>query len=402
MVKGEENKFESPVVDFSEEITNLIRIVVIGVGGCGNSVINRMVESGVRGVEFVAVNTDKQALNTSLAPIKAQIGEELTKGLGAGSDPKVGEKAAEESKDDIKKIVKGAKMVFVTAGMGGGTGTGAAPVIAKIAKEEGALTVGIVTKPFLSEGTRRTKYAEEGIATLKENVDTLVVIPNDKLLSATKVGTTLIEAFGFADDVLKQSIQGITDIIMRAGFVNLDFADVESVMKDGGLAHMGIGRASGENRAIEATKNAIKSPLLDTSIIGYKAVLFNIRGGADLGLHEVTEVFEAINALAGENANIIPGSTIDMDIKDEVIVTVVVTGFEGEEEDSDDPEVKRRAQLQREEASRFTRDFLETYSKDSTKSKTASYESNFSKASNDIENSNKKIEVMPFLRMKKD
>ena len=283
------------MLNFDVEIDNgLAKIKVIGAGGGGNNAVNRMVEAGLQGVEFIAVNTDKQALQTSKAEYKIQIGEKLTRGLGAGANPEVGKKAAEESKDEIIKALEGADMVFVTAGMGGGTGTGAAPVIAQLAKEMGILTVGVVTKPFVFEGKVRMKNAEHGIAELKSKVDTLITIPNDRLLQIVQKNTSMLEAFSMADDVLKQGIQSISDLIAVPGLINLDFADVTSVMKEQGLAHMGIGNATGENRAIEAAREAIQSPLLETSIRGAKGVLLNITGGPNLGLLEINEAAELV------------------------------------------------------------------------------------------------------------
>ncbi|NLM72851.1 MAG: cell division protein FtsZ, partial [Clostridiaceae bacterium] len=275
------------MLEFDIDMDNFARIKVIGVGGGGNNAVNRMIAAGLRGVEFIAVNTDKQALFLSQANTKIQIGEKLTKGLGAGANPEIGEKAANESRDEIAMAIKDADMVFVTAGMGGGTGTGAAPVIAQIAKEMGILTVGVVTKPFLFEGKKRMQNAEEGIAALKSVVDTLVTIPNDRLLQMGDKKMPLLKAFTLADDVLRQGVQGISDLIAVPGLINLDFADVKTIMLETGLAHMGIGRGTGENKAEEAARQAISSPLLETSIEGAKGVLLNITGGTDLGLQEV-------------------------------------------------------------------------------------------------------------------
>lgn len=303
-------------------------IKVIGVGGGGNNAVNRMIESGLKGVEFISVNTDKQALFTSKAEHKLQIGEKLTRGLGAGANPEVGKKAAEESREDIAQLLEGADMVFITSGMGGGTGTGAAPVVAEIAKELGILTVGVVTKPFTFEGRRRMLHAEQGIQELKGRVDTLVTIPNDRLLHVIEKKTTMLEAFKIADDVLMQGVQGISDLIAVPGLVNLDFADVKTIMLEQGLAHMGIGKASGENRAAEAAKQAIQSPLLETSIAGAKGVLLNITGGSNLGLFEVNEAAELVAQAADQDANIIFGAVINEDLKDEIRITVIATGFE--------------------------------------------------------------------------
>ncbi len=303
-------------------------IKVIGVGGGGNNAVNRMIDAGLKGVEFISVNTDKQALFTSKAEHKLQVGEKLTKGLGAGANPEIGKKAAEESREDIAQLLQGADMVFITAGMGGGTGTGAAPIVAEIAKELGILTVGVVTKPFTFEGKKRMIYAEQGIEELKSRVDTLVTIPNDRLLHVIEKKTTMLEAFRIADDVLKQGVQGISDLIAVPGLVNLDFADVKTIMLEQGLAHMGIGKASGENRAAEAAKQAIQSPLLETSILGAKGVLLNITGGTNLGLFEVNEAAELVVEAADQDANIIFGSVINEELKDEIRITVIATGFE--------------------------------------------------------------------------
>jgi cell division protein FtsZ len=303
-------------------------IKVVGVGGGGTNAINRMVEAGVRGVEFVAANTDAQALAMCEADVTLNIGHELTKGLGAGANPDVGHGAAAESRDEIKEALKGADMVFVTAGEGGGTGTGAAPVIADIAKNEiGALTVGVVTKPFSFEGKQRARQAEEGIEKLKANVDTLIVIPNEKLLSIVERRTTMLDAFKEADNVLRQGVQGITDLITIPGLINVDFADVRTIMQDAGTALMGIGSASGEQRAIEAAKMAINSGLLEESVDGATGILLNITGGHDLGLFEVNEAAEIVQAAADSNSNIIFGAVIDEGMQEEVRVTVIATGF---------------------------------------------------------------------------
>ncbi|MDR5658038.1 cell division protein FtsZ [Serpentinicella sp. ANB-PHB4] len=318
------------MLEFDLNMEQVAQIKVIGVGGGGNNAVNRMIDSGLQGVEFIVVNTDKQALFTSKAEHKIQIGEKLTKGLGAGANPEVGKKAAEESREDIHKLLQGSDMVFVTAGMGGGTGTGAAPVVAEIAKELGILTVGVVTKPFMFEGKRRMKNAEAGIQELKNKVDTLVTIPNDRLLQIVEKKTSMLDAFKIADDVLKQGVQGISDLIAVPGLVNLDFADVKTIMLEQGLAHMGIGRASGENRAVEASKQAIQSPLLETSIEGAKGVLLNITGGSNLSLFEVNEAAELVTQAADDDANIIFGAVINEELKDEIIITVIATGFEQE------------------------------------------------------------------------
>jgi cell division protein FtsZ len=303
-------------------------IKVVGVGGGGTNAVNRMVDAGLRGVEFIAANTDSQALQMCDADIKLNIGHELTKGLGAGANPDVGLGAASESRDEIKEALKGADMVFVTAGEGGGTGTGAAPVIAEIAKNEiGALTVGVVTRPFEFEGAKRAQQAEEGIERLREEVDTLIVIPNEKLLAIVERRTSILEAFREADNVLRQGVQGITDLITIPGLINLDFADVRTVMSDAGTALIGIGSAAGESRAVEAAKIAISSPLLEESVEGASGILLNVTGGHDLGLFEVNEAAEIISSAADANANIIFGAVIDEDLEDEVRVTVIATGF---------------------------------------------------------------------------
>src|ERR671910_1010415 len=311
------------------ETSYLAVIKVVGVGGGGNNAISRMVDAGLKGVEFVAVNTDAQALLAADADIKLGVGHELTKGLGAGGNPEVGAGAAAESRDEIKESLKGADMIFVTAGEGGGTGTGAAPVIAEIAKEEiGALTVGVVTKPFGFEGTQRTRQAEEGIARLREVVDTLIVIPNEKLLAIVERRTSILDAFRMADDVLRQGVQGITDLITIPGLINLDFADVRTIMHDAGSALMGIGTSTGESRAAEAAKAAISSPLLEESVEGASGILLNITGGKDLGLFEVNEAAEIIHSAADSDANIIFGAVIDDGLADEIRVTVIATGFD--------------------------------------------------------------------------
>lgn len=311
-----------------ESLSQYAQIKVIGVGGGGNNAVNRMIESGLKGVEFIAINTDAQALYTSKAENKIQIGTKLTRGLGAGANPEVGLKAAEESRNDIVAAVKGADMVFVTAGMGGGTGTGAAPLVAEVAKELGALTVGVVTKPFTFEGKKRFGQAESGIVNIKSKVDTLIVIPNEKLLQVVDKNTPINDAFRIADDVLRQGVQGISDLIAVPGLINLDFADVKTIMEDTGAALMGIGTASGENRASVAARTAISSPLLETSIEGAKGVLLNITGGSGLGLFEVNEAAEIISQAADPEANIIFGAVIDESMGDNVRVTVIATGFD--------------------------------------------------------------------------
>jgi len=304
-------------------------IKVVGVGGGGTNAVNRMVDAGLRGVEFIAANTDAQALAMCDADVKLNIGHELTQGLGAGANPDIGQGAAAESRDDIKEALKGADMVFVTAGEGGGTGTGAAPVIADIAKNEiGALTVGVVTRPFSFEGAQRTRAAEEGIAKLRENVDTIIVIPNERLLSIVERRTSIIDAFREADNVLRQGVQGITDLITIPGLINLDFADVRTIMHDAGSALMGIGSAAGESRAVEAAKIAISSPLLEQSVEGATGILLNITGGKDLGLFEVNEAAEIVSSAAESSANIIFGAVVDDDMGDDVRITVIATGFD--------------------------------------------------------------------------
>ena len=303
-------------------------IKVIGVGGAGNNAVNRMIEAGVKGVEFISVNTDRQALQKSKAGTKIQIGEKVTRGLGAGANPDVGAQSAEENKAEIAETLRGADMVFVTAGMGGGTGTGAAPIVAQAAKEMGILTIGVVTKPFTFEGKKRLSQAERGIESLKGKVDSLVVIPNDKLLQIIDRKTSINEAFRMADDVLRQGVQGISDLIAVTGTVNLDFADVKTIMLNTGMAHMGVGRASGENRAEDAAKQAVQSPLLETSIEGARGVIINITGGEDLGLHEVNTAAELVQRSVDPEANIIFGTVTDPEMGDEVQITVIATGFE--------------------------------------------------------------------------
>ena len=304
-------------------------IKVVGVGGGGTNAVNRMVESGLTGVEFVAVNTDAQALLMTDADVKVHIGSKVTRGLGAGADPAIGLAAAVESRDELKEALKGADMVFVTAGEGGGTGTGAAPVVAELGRELEALTVGVVTKPFAFEGRRRSDQAEVGIQGLRDRVDTLIVIENDRLLEVVEKRTPVTEAFRIADDILRQGVQGITDLITVPGLVNLDFADVRTIMRDAGSALMGIGSASGENRATEAATAAVSSPLLETTLDGATGVLLNITGPPDLGLFEVNEAAEVVTGHADSNANVIFGAVIDDSLKDEVRVTVIATGFGG-------------------------------------------------------------------------
>ncbi len=333
--KLEEEKLK--MMDYNEENNNnnnitmmdgTATIKVIGVGGAGNNAVNRMIDIGIKGVDFIAVNTDRQALQTSRANTKIQIGEKITRGLGAGANPDIGAQSAEESKAEIAEVLRGADMVFVTAGMGGGTGTGAAPIVASTAKEMGILTIGVVTKPFTFEGKKRLSQAERGIESLKGKVDTLVVIPNDKLLQIIDRKTSIIEAFKMADDILRQGVQGISDLIAIPGLVNLDFADVKTIMLNQGMAHMGVGKASGENRAEDAAKEAIQSPLLETSIEGAKGVIINITGGSDLGLHEVNTAAELVQRSVDPEANIIFGTVTDTSMNDEIQITVIATGFE--------------------------------------------------------------------------
>jgi len=307
---------------------NVVNIKVLGVGGGGNNVVNRMVKTGTKGVEFIAVNTDKQALSVSSATQKIQIGEKLTSGMGAGSDPEVGRKSAEENRTQISKALEDADMVFITAGMGGGTGTGAAPIVADIAKELGVLTVGVVTKPFRFEGSRRMARAEEGIRELRGKVDSLVIIPNERLKLATDQKITMLNAFEIADDVLQQAVQSISDLIKNTGFINLDFADVTAVMKDAGRAHMGVGRAAGKGKAEEAARMAISSPLLETSINGARGVLINVTGSMDIGLEEVETAANLVQEAAHPDANIIFGAAFDETLEDEIRVTVIATGFD--------------------------------------------------------------------------
>ena len=308
-------------------VENVVRIKVIGVGGGGNNVVNRMVRSGTRGVDFVAVNTDKQALNVSSATYKIQIGEKLTHGQGAGSDPEVGRKSAEESRAQISKALEDTDMVFVTAGMGGGTGTGGAPIVAEIAREQGILTVGVVTKPFGFEGRRRMQQAEKGIEELQGKVDSLVIIPNERLKHATDQKITFANAFEIADDVLRQAVQSISDLIRDTGFINLDFADVTAIMKNAGMAHMGVGRAAGKGKAEEAARMAISSPLLETSIHGARGVLINVTGSMDIGLEEVEQAASLVQDAVHPDALTIFGATFDESMDDEIRVTVIATGF---------------------------------------------------------------------------
>jgi len=311
--------------DFQKDV--FAQIKVIGVGGGGSNAVNRMIEAGLKGVDFIAVNTDGQALELSRARTKLQIGSKLAKGLGSGGNPEIGRQAAEESSGEIQKALEGADMIFITAGMGGGTGTGGAPIIAEAARKHGALTVGVVTRPFSFEGKRRMQQADQGITLLKEKVDTLIVIPNDKLLQVVDKRTPLLEAFRIADDVLRQGVQGISDLIAVPGLINLDFADVKAIMEETGTALMGVGEANGDNSAVEAAKSAIFSPLLETSIEGARGILINITGSPNISLFEITEAAETIKNVAHEEANIIFGAAIDESYKEQARVTVIATGF---------------------------------------------------------------------------
>lgn len=321
------------IIKINDDTEASAKIIVVGVGGAGNNAVNRMVDENIGGVEFIGINTDKQALKLCKAPTALQIGEKLTKGLGAGAKPEVGEKAAEENTEELTQTLKGADMVFVTCGMGGGTGTGAAPVVAKIAKDMGILTVGVVTKPFKFEAKQRMNNAIGGIEKLKESVDTLIVIPNDKLLEIVDRRTTMPDALKKADEVLQQAVQGITDLINVPGLINLDFADVQTVMKDKGIAHIGIGNAKGDDKAIEAVKQAVTSPLLETTIEGASHVIINISG--DISLIEANEAASYVQELAGESANIIFGAMYDDTVQDEATITVIATGLDAQQKNID-------------------------------------------------------------------
>ncbi|MFO7632597.1 MAG: cell division protein FtsZ [Caldilinea sp.] len=309
-------------------VDNFAQIKVVGVGGGGQNAVNRMIEEGIQGVEFIAVNTDAQALMLSSAPQRLRIGEKITKGLGSGGNPEIGLRAADESREELRQMLSSSDMVFVTAGMGGGTGSGASSVVAQVAREEGALTIGVVTRPFTFEGTQRRRNAEQAIEALQNSVDTLITIPNDRLLQIAGKSASVKQAFSMADDVLRQGIQGISELITIPGLINLDFADVKTVMQDGGAALMAIGRGSGENRAREAAERAIQSALLDVSIEGARSIIFNIKGGEDMSLFEVNEAAEVIRASAHPECNIIFGAVIDPDIKDDIQLTVIATGFD--------------------------------------------------------------------------
>ncbi len=335
----------------NNNVTSFAKIKVVGVGGGGNNAVNRMIEAGVDSAEFVAVNTDKQALVVSKAPIRLQIGERLTGGLGAGGIPEVGQKSAEESKEHITEMLKGSHLVFITAGMGGGTGTGAAPVVARIAKEMGILTIAVVTKPFAFESRVRAENANKGIEELKKYVDTMVIIPNERLFQIVPKKTPILEAFRYADDVLRQGIQGISDLIAKPGLINLDFADVKTIMQNKGLAHMGIGHGKGENKALEAVKQAVASPLIETTIEGAKGLLLNVKGGIDLTQEDVSEVAMLVQEVIDPSCVVIFGNSIDMDMNDELEVTIIATGFPN-------PEDKPKDEVA-EEARDFNPDFAE-------------------------------------------
>ena len=333
------------MLEFDMTQSDSAQIKVIGVGGGGNNAVDRMIEDNMDGVEFISVNTDRQALSKSKATTKIQIGEKLTRGLGAGGNPEIGEKSVEETKDEIAQALRGSDMVFITAGMGGGTGTGAAPRIAAISKELGILTVGVVTKPFNFEGKKRMSNAEKGIAELKKNVDTLVIIPNQRLLNIIDKKTSMIDSFKKADEILRQGVQGISDLISKPGVINLDFADVRTIMADKGVAHMGIGHGSGENKAEIAAKAAIQSPLLETTIEGAKSVLINFSGDENLGLLEADEAANLIREAIDPEAEIIFGTTINEDLTDEVVVTVIATGLEDDEENTKEPTISNSAPI---------------------------------------------------------
>lgn len=328
----------------NNNISPVASIKVIGVGGGGNNAVNRMINANITSAQFVAINTDKQALLMSKAELRLQIGEKLTRGLGAGADPDIGQKAAEESKASISELLKDCDLVFITAGMGGGTGTGAAPIVAQLAKEMGILTIAVVTKPFGFEGKRRMENADRGIENLRKYVDTLVIIPNDKLLKLVPKGTPIVEAFRYADDVLRQGIQGISDLIVQPNMINLDFADVRSVMKNRGLAHMGIGHAKGENKTLEAVRQAVSSPLLETTIEGATGVILNIKGGNDMALDEVYEAADLVKEVLDPECNIIFGAGIDEAMNDEVEITIIATGFPGSENILEKKEKKENAE----------------------------------------------------------
>jgi len=314
--------------EIKPDIETFAKIKVIGVGGSGGSAVNRMIQSKIKGVEFIAINTDVQALHHSLAPVKLHIGRAITRGLGAGMDPEIGRRSAEENQNEIRDLLKGADMVFITCGMGGGTGTGAAPIVAELAKEAGALTVAVVTKPFTFEGSQRRQIGDRGFEALSENVDTVITIPNDRILQIIDKKTSLLDAFAIVDDVLRQGVQGISELITVPGLINVDFADVKAIMFNQGSALMGIGRASGENRAVEAAKAAIASPLLEVSVEGARGILFTVTGGSNMSMYEVSEAAKVITASADPNAKVIFGAILNESMKDEIKVTVIATGFE--------------------------------------------------------------------------
>ncbi len=314
--------------EIKPDVETFAKIKVVGVGGSGGNVVNRMIQSKIKGVEFVAINTDVQALHHSLAPVKLHIGRAITRGLGAGMDPEIGRRSAEENQNEIRDLLKGADMVFITCGLGGGTGSGAAPIVAELAKEAGALTVAVVTKPFTFEGAQRRDIGDRAYTSLTDNVDTVISIPNDRILQIIDKKTSLLEAFTIVDDVLRQGVQGISEIITTPGLINVDFADVKAIMLNQGSALMGIGRATGENRAIEAAKAAIASPLLEVSVEGARGILFTVTGGANMGMHEVSEAAKVITASADPNAKVIFGAILNDSMKDEIKVTVIATGFE--------------------------------------------------------------------------
>lgn len=329
------------VFDFNQAAAENAEIKVIGVGGGGTNAVNRMIEANLTGVEFIVANTDAQALQNSQAKVKLQLGDKLTKGLGAGANNEIGKKAAEEDRDHIAETLDGADMVFITAGMGGGTGTGASPIVAEVAREVGALTVAIVTKPFTFEGRKRSTVAEKGIKELKDRVDAIIVVPNDKLLEVSSEGISMIEAFGFADDILRQGVQGISDLIIVPGLINTDFADVTTIMSQAGSALMGIGSASGDDRAVEAANKAISSPLLESTIEGAKGVLMNITAGRDLGIHEVNKACSIIQDVVDPECNIIYGHAVNEDMGDEIKITVIATGFGEDRVSAGDPKKRR-------------------------------------------------------------
>ena len=337
--------------EIKPDVDSIAKIKVVGVGGGGNSALNRMIQSKIKGVDFIALNTDAQALFNSLATTKLNIGKTITKGLGAGMDPEIARRAAEESQNEIKDLLKGANMVFITAGMGGGTGTGASPVVASVARELGALTIAVVTRPFSFEGSVRAQVAQSGIDELKKNVDAIITIPNDRILQIVDKKTTLVESFMLADEILKQGIQGISEIITNNGIVNVDFADVKRIMKNSGTALMGVGHASGENKAVDAAKSAINSPLLETSIDGAKGILFTVTGGPTLSMNEVNEAAKVVTESADPNAVIIFGAILDPTMKDEIKVTAIATGFDMV--NSDKSVITKRDLLKKDEKEEF-------------------------------------------------